>query len=97
MRLCQPEFALDHVWHILEILEGSPAESAGLVPFGDWVVGWSGGVLGKEGDFYDVIEQVRRLCVLWHSLKREGQYLRYYYALVFIARGKASESLRVFL
>ncbi|KAG8870474.1 hypothetical protein FRB97_009726 [Tulasnella sp. 331] len=57
MRLCQPEFALDHVWHILEILEGSPAESAGLVPFGDWVVGWSGGVLSKEGDFYDVIEQ----------------------------------------
>ncbi|KAG9026575.1 hypothetical protein FRB95_008697 [Tulasnella sp. JGI-2019a] len=57
MRLCQPEFALDHVWHILEILEGSPAESAGLVPFGDWVVGWSGGTLTKEGDFYDVIEQ----------------------------------------
>ncbi|KAG8877177.1 hypothetical protein FRB98_006841, partial [Tulasnella sp. 332] len=24
MRLCQPEFALDHVWHILEILGGSP-------------------------------------------------------------------------
>lgn len=58
MRLCEPESALEHVWHILEILEGSPAESAGLVPYGDWIVGWSGGVLSKEGDFYEVVEQV---------------------------------------
>lgn len=58
MRICEPEYALDNVWHILEILEGSPAESAGLVPYGDWIVGWSGGVLSKEGDFYDVVEQV---------------------------------------
>ncbi|KAG8948222.1 hypothetical protein FRC00_008693, partial [Tulasnella sp. 408] len=57
MRLCEPESALEHVWHILEILEGSPAESAGLVPYGDWIVGWSGGVLSKEGDFYEVVEQ----------------------------------------
>ena len=58
MRVCEPETALDHVWHVLEILEGSPAESAGLVPYGDWIVGWSGGVLGKEGDFYEIVEQV---------------------------------------
>lgn len=57
MRLCEAESALEHVWHILEILEGSPAESAGLVPYGDWIVGWSGGVLSKEGDFYEVVEQ----------------------------------------
>jgi len=40
----------------LDVLEGSPAESAGLVPYGDWIVGWSGGVLGAESDFYDVVE-----------------------------------------
>ncbi|KAG8956501.1 hypothetical protein FRC03_010775 [Tulasnella sp. 419] len=57
LRLCSPEFALDNVWHILEILEGSPAESAGLVPYGDWIVGWSGGVLSKEADFLDLVEQ----------------------------------------
>ena len=59
MRMCQPEFAMDNVWHVLDVLEGSPAESAGLVPYGDWIIGWSGGVLAAEGDFYDVVEAVR--------------------------------------
>lgn len=58
MRVCGPAIALDNVWHILEVLEGSPAESAGLVPFGDWIVGWSGGVLRGENDFLDVVEAV---------------------------------------
>ncbi|KAH9042055.1 GRASP55/65 PDZ-like domain-containing protein, partial [Lactarius pseudohatsudake] len=56
MRICEPEFTLENVWHVLDVLEGSPAESAGLVPYGDWIIGWSGGVLGAEGDFYDVVE-----------------------------------------
>jgi hypothetical protein len=58
MRMCEPEFAMDNVWHVLDVLEGSPAESAGLVPYGDWVVGWSGGVLSAESDFYDLVEAV---------------------------------------
>ncbi|GAA5949647.1 hypothetical protein JCM21900_002483 [Sporobolomyces salmonicolor] len=56
LRLCNPRHALEQVWHVLEILEGSPAQSAGLVPFGDWIVGYAGGVLRGEGDFYDVVE-----------------------------------------
>ncbi|GAA5845241.1 hypothetical protein JCM11251_003854 [Rhodosporidiobolus azoricus] len=56
LRLCNPQHALEQVWHVLEILEGSPAQSAGLVPFGDWIVGYAGGVLRGEGDFYDVVE-----------------------------------------
>ncbi|KAI0057839.1 hypothetical protein BV25DRAFT_1345612 [Artomyces pyxidatus] len=56
MRMCEPEFAIDNVWHVMDVLEGSPAESAGLVPYGDWIIGWSGGVLGAEGDFYDLVE-----------------------------------------
>ncbi|KAI0036477.1 GRASP55/65 PDZ-like domain-containing protein [Vararia minispora EC-137] len=56
MRMCEPGFAIDNVWHVLDVLEGSPAESAGLVPYGDWIIGWSGGVLSAEGDFYDVVE-----------------------------------------
>lgn len=58
MRLCQPELSLDNVWHVLDVLEGSPAESAGLVPYGDWIVGWSEGTLTSEGDFYDLVEAV---------------------------------------
>ncbi|EGO24027.1 hypothetical protein SERLADRAFT_470650 [Serpula lacrymans var. lacrymans S7.9] len=56
MRMCEFESATDNVWHVLEVLEGSPAESAGLVPYGDWIIGWSGGVLSAENDFYDVVE-----------------------------------------
>ncbi|CDZ98340.1 Golgi reassembly stacking protein GRASP65, contains PDZ domain [Phaffia rhodozyma] len=56
LRFCTPQSALENVWHILEILEGSPAESAGLVPYGDWIIGWAGGVLQDENDFYDVVE-----------------------------------------
>ena len=64
--MCEPEFALDNVWHVLDVLEGSPAESAGLVPYGDWIVGWSGSVLSAEGDFYELVEAVSiisRRCV----------------------------------
>lgn len=57
--MCEPETSLECVWHVLDVLEGSPSESAGLVPYGDWIIGWSGGVLGAEGDFYDVVEAVR--------------------------------------
>ncbi|KAI5989084.1 GRASP55/65 PDZ-like domain-containing protein [Pisolithus albus] len=39
MRMCEFESATDNVWHVLEVLEGSPAESAGLVPYGDWIIG----------------------------------------------------------
>ncbi|KAG8214651.1 hypothetical protein J3R82DRAFT_9729 [Butyriboletus roseoflavus] len=56
MRMCGFESATDNVWHVLEVMEGSPAESAGLVPYGDWIIGWSGGVLSAENDFYDVVE-----------------------------------------
>lgn len=67
MRMCEPEFAIDNVWHVLDVLEGSPAESAGLVPYGDWVLGWSGGVLSAESDFYDVVEAVSTV-IFWFSL-----------------------------
>ncbi|KAG1748711.1 GRASP55/65 PDZ-like domain-containing protein [Suillus lakei] len=56
MRMCEFEHATNNVWHVLEVLEGSPAESAGLVPYGDWIIGWSGGILTAENDFYDVVE-----------------------------------------
>ncbi|KAJ3867730.1 GRASP55/65 PDZ-like domain-containing protein [Lentinula novae-zelandiae] len=55
MRMCAPEYA-NNVWHVLDVLEGSPAESAGLVPYGDYIIGWSGGALSAENDFYDLVE-----------------------------------------
>lgn len=71
MRMCEPEFAMENVWHVLDVLEGSPAESAGLVPYGDWIIGWSGGVLSTEGDFYEVVEAVRpALALIEYQLTR---------------------------
>ncbi|KAJ7459717.1 GRASP55/65 PDZ-like domain-containing protein [Mycena latifolia] len=74
MRMCEPEFAMDNVWHVLDVqvychslLEGSPAESAGLVPYGDYITGWSGGVLSAENDFYDLhVDKPLRVYVYSH-------------------------------
>ncbi|KAJ3976365.1 GRASP55/65 PDZ-like domain-containing protein [Lentinula raphanica] len=55
MRMCTPEYA-NNVWHVLDVSEGSPAEDAGLVPYGDYIIGWSGGVLSAENDFYHLVE-----------------------------------------
>lgn len=86
MRVCEPESSLDNVWHVLDVLEDSPAESAGLVPYGDWIVGWSGGVLAAEGDFYDLVEAVRphftwlfiNISDSWKCCQHEDKPLRVY-------------------
>lgn len=56
LRVCNPAHALESVYHVLDVLEGSPAEMAGLVPWGDFVLAWSGGPLHSETDFYNLIE-----------------------------------------
>ncbi|EAL19563.1 hypothetical protein CNBG1920 [Cryptococcus deneoformans B-3501A] len=56
LRVCNPAHALESVYHVLDVLEGSPAEMAGLVPWGDYVLAWSGGPLHSENDFYNLIE-----------------------------------------
>ncbi|TYJ54612.1 hypothetical protein B9479_004742 [Cryptococcus floricola] len=56
LRVCNPAHALESVYHVLDVLEGSPAEMAGLVPWGDYVLAWSGGPLHSENDFYKLIE-----------------------------------------
>jgi len=48
---------VNHVWHILDVFEGSPADSGGLVPYGDYVIGWTGGPLQSESDFFQLVEQ----------------------------------------
>ncbi|WFD23849.1 hypothetical protein MEQU1_002543 [Malassezia equina] len=57
LRLCNPMDTISHTWHILDVVEGSPADSAGLVPFGDYIIGWTGGPLQGEGDFFQLVEQ----------------------------------------
>ncbi|MBW0504362.1 hypothetical protein O181_044077 [Austropuccinia psidii MF-1] len=57
LRLCNPENALTNVWHVLDIVEGSPAQDSGLVPFGDWIIGYAGGILRGENDLYSIVEE----------------------------------------
>lgn len=57
LRLCNPLETISHVWHVLEVIEGSPADSAGLVPYGDYIIGWTQGPLRSEHDFFQLIEQ----------------------------------------
>lgn len=57
LRLCCPSQTVNHVWHILDVFEGSPADSGGLVPYGDYVIGWTGGPLQSESDFFQLVEQ----------------------------------------
>lgn len=85
MRMCEPEGATENVWHVLDVLEDSPAESAGLVPMGDWILGWSGGVLSAENDFYDLVEAVGPLTMkLYLSLTCDGSISINRYAFMYI-------------
>ncbi|KAG0197381.1 Golgi reassembly-stacking protein 2 [Mortierella sp. GBA30] len=58
---CSIRFALfdtiiDIVWHVLDIIPGSPAEHAGLCAHSDYVIGTPLGIMRGEGDLYDLIE-----------------------------------------
>ena len=35
LRLCNPLETISQVWHVLDVIEGSPADTAGLRPYGD--------------------------------------------------------------
>jgi len=40
-----PTSIAEDVWHILDVTHNSPAETAGLLPYGDYVIGYSDGTI----------------------------------------------------
>ncbi|KAK3057156.1 hypothetical protein LTR09_002195 [Extremus antarcticus] len=46
----------DDVWHILDVMPNSPADVAGLLPYGDYVIGSPDGLLRGEGALGDLVE-----------------------------------------
>ncbi|WFD44028.1 hypothetical protein MPSI1_002693 [Malassezia psittaci] len=76
LRLCNPTVSISHVWHILDVYEGSPADSAGLVPFGDYVIGWTGGPLESEADFYQLVEQHEGSNIAMYVYNRDYDHTR---------------------
>lgn len=47
--------AIDHVHRVLEVLPGSPAAEAGLVPNTDYIVGTPAEVFRSESEFYKLV------------------------------------------
>ena len=46
----------EDVWHILEVIPNSPADVAGLLPYGDYVVGTPEGTMSGESGLGELVE-----------------------------------------
>lgn len=46
----------EDVWHILDVMPGSPADAAGLLPYGDYVIGSPDGLLHGESALGELVE-----------------------------------------
>ncbi|EJD45065.1 hypothetical protein AURDEDRAFT_165938 [Auricularia subglabra TFB-10046 SS5] len=85
MRICFPGAVHDNVRRVLDVLDGSPAESPGIVSFGDWIMGESGSPLSMESDIYAVVEALEAVTynpvTEWHESGALGraalQYVEY--------------------
>ncbi|XP_077544201.1 Golgi reassembly-stacking protein 2 isoform X2 [Haemaphysalis longicornis] len=55
IRFCSFEGANENVWHVLDVSPHSPAEAAGLRPFGDYIIG-SDSVLHESEDLFTLID-----------------------------------------
>jgi hypothetical protein len=56
-RLCDFSTAHEQIWHILDVLEGSPASVAGLQAFDDYVVGSRYQLLKAKDDFGKLVSR----------------------------------------
>ncbi|KAI4164839.1 MAG: hypothetical protein LQ342_001472 [Letrouitia transgressa] len=51
-----PLSVTDNVWHILDVIPNSPADVAGLLPYGDYIVGTPEGDLHGEAGLSELVE-----------------------------------------
>jgi hypothetical protein len=54
-----PLTSTEDVWHILDVTPNSPADVAGLLPYGDYVIGSPEGVVRGESGLGELVEDVR--------------------------------------
>ena len=52
----------EDVWHILDVAPNSPADAAGLLPYGDYVIGSPEGLVRGESGLGELVEDVGELC-----------------------------------
>ena len=46
----------DDVWHVLDVIPDSPADTAGLLPYGDYIIGTPEGVVHGEAGLGELVE-----------------------------------------
>ena len=51
-----PLSSTEDVWHILDVIPDSPADNAGLLPYGDYIVGTPEGILHGEAGLGELVE-----------------------------------------
>ncbi|PVI07034.1 hypothetical protein DM02DRAFT_551972, partial [Periconia macrospinosa] len=51
-----PLAVVEDVWHILDVIPNSPADVAGLLPYGDYVIGSPEGLVRGESGLSEIIE-----------------------------------------
>lgn len=51
-----PLSTTEDVWHILDVAPNSPADVAGLLPYGDYIIGSPEGLLKGESGFGELVE-----------------------------------------
>ncbi len=49
--------ASENVWHVLDVAAGSPADTAGLLPYGDYVLGTPDGALHGEAALGELVDE----------------------------------------
>ena len=52
----QPISTTEDVWHILDVAANSPADNAGLLPYGDYIIGSPEGLLKGEAGLGELVE-----------------------------------------
>lgn len=53
-----PLAATEDVWHILDVTPNSPSDVAGLLPYGDYVIGSPEGLVRGESGLSELVEDV---------------------------------------
>lgn len=53
-----PLTTIEDVWHILDVMPNSPADLAGLLPYGDYVIGSPEGLVRGESGLGELVEDV---------------------------------------
>lgn len=51
-----PLSSTEDVWHILDVIPNSPADHAGLLPYGDYIVGTPEGIVHGEAGLGELVE-----------------------------------------